>query len=1075
MEKKMLIKTVKAAQKHDETAMRLLYNEYAKSIYHLALKLMQNKEDAEDAMQETFITAFTKLQKLKEPATFRNWLGKIASNKCTDLLRKRHGGMEADIWDLGEDVPAEENPLMLPESSLDNKESARQISDIVDSLPTPQKMCVYYHYYQELPIKQIAEVLNANEHTVRSRLNLAKQKIREKLELLEAKEGIRLYSATPAAFTALLKSSEQTTELPPPALDAAWEGISATSGVLVPVATTDFSVKIATTLICTLAVTVGGIIAVILLRGDDVDVDLDVTPEPDIIQVYEIEDSLKAEIERYIEILSAPGVGNPFSAPNDMTVFGVPISFTPPSFSHPSELPAGFFVYRYMCDVIYGLPHQLDSGFHTISVDDLVAHTREYYWADFSADMLDFTAPEDWIQNYDEETRTFTLRGGTRGGDIQFFMGGGVFDIIEMYPLDGLYYALTTYGVVPWNGAEYRFADIMHVFEVNENGNLNLVSKLPYTGELPAWLAGAQEFILDFNLQFDTFYQLEDVPSFANVLGVSVVIDNTDYGGLGLFYAEVLAIYREDYDESSHSLSGLSENPASDFEWERLHGFDEVMIIKYIGTATRVRVPAFIEGMPVESIYEGAFRDTAITHVHLPESVNWIDGYAFFNCPELVEINIPNAVTRIGDAAFSETGLTSIILPERLNSLGLYALSVGESLESIYIPESNGSFRTVDGVLFDKDMTRLIQYPQGKTQTSYAVPDGVTHIMPHAFTNNMHLTSVTLPESLTNIEWGAFHGCELLTDINIPESLVRVASMAFYDAGFTSITYRGVVYGLEEYGRDMESAFYDAINLSRYEGRDDLLPLGLLGYTMREGEMFILQDNWTNTLTTDDYRRYFFGTWEIVDSTDIDESRRTLTFDDTINTRLNINFFDGGFYDTRHGAIVQWFGSNVNENSIYWVEFDNPDVLYLTSGYNSPNGEDFGDTFRNFNFADGEFVVTAYRRTDAPIAEPTDGYLSRLRLREISEDYGISWNMLTRMHLEDAEGRNFFHNSHFWFFPIYLVSEAPDRIVLATQVGTGFREDEADVTFTIERIDGEWVRVIESDIELTEPEVQIIP
>jgi hypothetical protein len=513
----------------------------------------------------------------------------------------------------------------------------------------------------------------------------------------------------------------------------------------------------------------------------------------------------------------------------------------------------------------------------------------------------------------------------------------------------------------------------------------------------------------------------------------------------------------------------IPENPASDFEWEMLHGFPEIIINRYIGTSAKVRIPAFIDGMPVELIGEGAFRDTAITHVQLPESVNWISGYAFFNCPELAEINIPSVVTRIGDSAFSETGLTSITLPERLNSLGMYVFNGSSSLKNIFISENNGSFRTVDGVLFKKDMTRLIKYPESRTNVSYTVPDGVTHIGQHSF-NRTGIINVTLPDSITSIEWGAFgarFGEGKLTEINIPDSVFRIGDMAFYDSGLTSVTYRGVVYGLNEDGRDLSQEFYDAVNHSRFVGRDDLLPLELLGYAIHEGEMLILQDNWTDTLAADDFRRYFFGTWEVVNG---EEGRITFTLDDTIDTKLNINFFDGGFFDTGHNAIVRWHGNNVNENAIYWIDYENPDIMYLTVGYHNSNfNEQHGNVFRNFGFADGEFIITIYRRTDAPIAEPTDGYLSNLRLWEISVDYGISWNMLTQMHLTDIEGRDFFHNDHLWFYPIYMVSEEPDKFIFNTSVGTSFLEETADVTYTIERINGEWVRTIESDRELREP------
>jgi RNA polymerase sigma-70 factor (ECF subfamily) len=939
MEKKLLIKTVKAAQKHDETAMRLLYNEYAKSIYHLALKLLQNKEDAEDMMQETFITAFTKLQKLKEPATFRNWLGKIASNKCTDLLRKRHGGMDADIWDLGEDIPAEESPLMLPESSLDNKESARLISDIVDSLPTPQKMCVYYHYYQELPIKQVAEVLNANEHTVRSRLNLAKQKIREKLEALETKEGIKLYSAAPAAFTALLKTSEQMSELPPPALETAWEGISATSGVLVPVATAGFSVKIAITLICTFAVTVGGIIAVNMLRNDDIDVDLDVTPEPDVIQVFEIEETRRAEIERYIEILSAPGVGSPFSAPNDMTMFGVPISFTPASFAHPSELPAGFFVYRYMCDVIYRLPHQLNFGFHTINIDDLVAHTREYYWADFSAEMLDFDAPEDWIENYDEEARTFTLRGGTRGGDIQFFMGGGVFDIIEMYPLDGLYYALTTYGVVPWNEAEYRFADIMHVFEVNENGNLNLVSKLPYTGELPAWLAGAQEFILDLAQDMDALL-IKESPHYIAPLGRWIDFDLSEHGVHGMFFQELLKMFREYY------------------------------------------------GTPAPQVL-----DLGTEFIYL--NITMAEADALFGEPSAIENN--------GDYHYREyEGVTCTYYPDSDGNLFLHQLTF-----------TAGDFTPVRGIRLGDSLNSVL------AKIPLDTFDGISYRGEMSIDGGESYFSGTSLIYFNNSDYNTVEG-NFNLDFNEDNELVQIRILILNLSPHSVAPF--VLTPLDMLGgyHEVEHAGGNYNQLNEFPEVDEFNP-----------EL---------------YRQLFFGTWDSWAYNQV-RLRGTIIIDESEQSHLPSPYLTG--YIGRVGAdesiiVMQYIAGGIF--NIHWIDINEPDVMYSS-----------GEVFT---------TVHIYNRADTPVNTPRE-YLSLIQINELAHEYGFDYKLITDMEMDLSNGRRLYMDNYYFSAATRLISEEENRLAFHALLHVVDGNNDVDeITFTIERIDGEWVRTIESDAEL---------
>ena len=322
MEKNLLTQTVKAAQKRDEAAMLALYTAYAKPIYHLALKLMRNKEDAEDIMQETFISAFAKLKNLNEPVTFQKWLGRIASNKCTDALRKRREMIDADIFELTDDITAEDSPLMLPEACLSDKETARMVSDIVDSLPAAQRMCIYYHYYQEIPVKEIAEMTVANEHTVRSRLNLAKKKIREEVERIDKEEGVKLYEAsplilfTPELFTEFLNEPvlSEAAELTTEAFNTVWDGVSASASAITSgasgavsggaasttatVAASGASFKVAVTLIAAAAAITATVLGLGLLSGwfDDDDNINDIS-EPNAVEASVFDDDEPDEVK----------------------------------------------------------------------------------------------------------------------------------------------------------------------------------------------------------------------------------------------------------------------------------------------------------------------------------------------------------------------------------------------------------------------------------------------------------------------------------------------------------------------------------------------------------------------------------------------------------------------------------------------------------------------------------------------------------------------------------------------------------------------------------------------------------
>ncbi|MCL2633847.1 MAG: sigma-70 family RNA polymerase sigma factor [Oscillospiraceae bacterium] len=215
MDKIKLTATVMAAQTGDNAALETLYREYAKPVYFLALKILANKEDAEDITQEVFIHMFQKVADLKNPETFPTWLNRMTSNKCTDFLRKRKITLNIDDEEIAQSEFFEESdPLLVPEKSLDNAETVKIITDIIDGLPLPQRLCVYYYYYEHLTIAQIAENLETNESTVKNRLALAREKIRKAIETLEKREGIKLYGVAPLMITPILFKALRNFEMP---------------------------------------------------------------------------------------------------------------------------------------------------------------------------------------------------------------------------------------------------------------------------------------------------------------------------------------------------------------------------------------------------------------------------------------------------------------------------------------------------------------------------------------------------------------------------------------------------------------------------------------------------------------------------------------------------------------------------------------------------------------------------------------------------------------------------------------------------------------------------------------------
>ena len=195
--------------------------------------------------------------------------------------------------------------------------------------------------------------------------------------------------------------------------------------------------------------------------------------------------------------------------------------------------------------------------------------------------------------------------------------------------------------------------------------------------------------------------------------------------------------------------------------------------------------------------------NTIISYM-IPDSVTRFCDNAFDHCYNLVNITIPDSITSIGDWAFDGcVNLEEIIIPEGVKYIGSYAFHMCEKLKSVAIPASvtkigNEIFRycrgleTINvhkdnpcfsndeyGVMFNKNKTKLIQYPINNSRKSYKIPDGVTEIDLWAFDDCDHLTHIVVPHTVKEIGMGAFAECDNLISINFPAKLSKISHALF--------------------------------------------------------------------------------------------------------------------------------------------------------------------------------------------------------------------------------------------------------------------------------------------------------
>ncbi|MCK9316473.1 MAG: leucine-rich repeat domain-containing protein [Verrucomicrobia bacterium] len=169
-----------------------------------------------------------------------------------------------------------------------------------------------------------------------------------------------------------------------------------------------------------------------------------------------------------------------------------------------------------------------------------------------------------------------------------------------------------------------------------------------------------------------------------------------------------------------------------------------------------------------------------LPNVTASDGVASIPEGAFMGCSGLKSIIIPDSVTSIGDMAFyCCSSLTNIIIPDSVSSIGKKAFNCCNSLMEIVVGENNPNYSSLDGVLFNKDRTTLIQCPGSKSGT-YTIPDNVTSIGEAAFWGCSSLTDIIIPDSVVFIESGAFYGCRSLTSLIIPDNVTEIESGAFF-------------------------------------------------------------------------------------------------------------------------------------------------------------------------------------------------------------------------------------------------------------------------------------------------------
>jgi hypothetical protein len=178
-------------------------------------------------------------------------------------------------------------------------------------------------------------------------------------------------------------------------------------------------------------------------------------------------------------------------------------------------------------------------------------------------------------------------------------------------------------------------------------------------------------------------------------------------------------------------------------------------------------------------------------------------------------VNLGTGVVSFGEEAFRNCArLPSIAIPASVTSIGSWAFRECPRLVDIQVDAGNPAYCSREGVLFNKNVTKLICHPIGKADRAYAVPDGTTTINDYAFSFCTNLEGVTLPFSVTNIGQLAFYGCSNLISFTVGPGLASIGYRAFcYCPKLTSVRLEGHAPGI---GLDVFTNSSHAVVYYRY-------------------------------------------------------------------------------------------------------------------------------------------------------------------------------------------------------------------------------------------------------------------
>ena len=181
MEREIELDILQRARKGDSAAFEEIVRAHEKTVYNLALRTLGNREDAEDAVQETFLKAYMALSGFRGESRLSVWLYRIASNVCTDCLRRRRETVSLSAEDENGERELEIEDTRFDPAAAAEKSALRDaVREAMDALPDASRRVLLLREIGGLSYDEIAQMLEINVGTIKSRISRGREKLREK-------------------------------------------------------------------------------------------------------------------------------------------------------------------------------------------------------------------------------------------------------------------------------------------------------------------------------------------------------------------------------------------------------------------------------------------------------------------------------------------------------------------------------------------------------------------------------------------------------------------------------------------------------------------------------------------------------------------------------------------------------------------------------------------------------------------------------------------------------------------------------------------------------------------------------